>query len=117
MRVKMREAGGDHEGQRGHDSGKEYPSHAGHGADVAPQQHDQQQTNTCRQEAGARDANEIRVQTGKEKRSVLGKSDASRRDGKRRAESKLPNIEKRNEAAGALGTVDFPQKNVRSARF
>ena len=112
------ESGDDDAGERGHDAGKEHPGHARHGADVAIEQHRDQQAGCGggkvrvvqrRQHGDGRG-----VEAGPKDREKSRKTDASRSDRQRRSESNLPHIEKAQPVARALGAVDLAEECIRT---
>src|ERR1700728_3646515 len=56
------------------------------------------------------------VQSGPEPGQEAREADTARSDGKRRGKTQLPDIEKAEPVAGAVGPVDFAQERGRSPR-
>ena len=112
------ESGDDDAGERGHDAGKKHPGHARHGADVAIEQHRDQQARCgggkVRVVQRGQRSDGRGVEAGPEDREKSGEADASRSNRQRRSESDLPDIEKAQPVARALGAVDLAEKGIRT---
>ena len=117
---RTRETGDDHPNKRGHDAGKKHPGHPRDRTQIAIKQRGNQQTGGGGGEVGIVEGGQRGPGSGIKSWEENGKKarqpDAARCDGQRRGKAQLPDVEKAEPVARPLGTIDFSQEGVGTAR-
>ncbi len=114
------ESGDDDADEGGDDSGKKNPGETRDGAEVAIEKRGDEETRGGGSEIGVVDRGKrgdwSRAEVGPEDGEKTGEADAARSDGERRGEANLPDVEKTEPFAGAVGAVDLLNKRIAAAR-
>ena len=113
------ESGDDDAGERGDDSGEKHPGETRDGAEIAIEERGDEKARGGGGKVGVvergKSGDGRGVEAGPEESEKTGEADAAGGDGERRGEADLPDVEKTEPVAGAVGAVDLVEEGVAAA--